>query len=343
MPIEPTHALKKRIKTLENVIVVEDGEIIEQRLDETMQLINITTKPSNHVALCKETSKMVQLNESTRNSFLSLDIPSNKTFKKPLHLFFIANKKAVVHKTAIHVAENTQFKLFESVTGYGDQTINYVSDTHLEADAQLTYTTLSSGDKSVASAIVRNAALKARAVITYTNGVFTNGTTNQENHVLLNGAAAEGIAKTIALTSDTQETLIKTTVEHLAPKSKGLIEHYGVANDASTLIFEGVGKIHKNMRQSEARQSNKGVVIGAQARLDANPLLLIDEHDVEAGHGAAIGRIDEDQLYYLMSRGLNLREAEKLIINGYVAPLQKIIESETIKEHVNTLLSQKIQ
>ena len=68
------------------------------------------------------------------------------------------------------------------------------------------------------------------------------------------------------------------------------------------------------------------------SRLDANPLLLIDEYDVEASHGAAIGKIDEEQLYYLMSRGLTLKVAESLIISGFLSPVLNILSTDALKQ-----------
>ncbi len=98
------------------------------------------------------------------------------------------------------------------------------------------------------------------------------------------------------------------------------------------MVFEGIGKINKNMKRSIARQSNKGIVLGENSRLEANPLLLIDEYDVVASHGASIGKIDDEQLYYLMSRGLSLKVAERLIISGFLSPVLKVLSTNMLKE-----------
>ena len=86
------------------------------------------------------------------------------------------------------------------------------------------------------------------------------------------------------------------------------------------------------MKRSVARQQNKGIVLGVNARLDANPLLLIDEYDVEASHGAAIGKIDEEQLYYLMSRGLTHKNAQRLIISGFLSPVISLMTTKELIE-----------
>ena len=111
---------------------------------------------------------------------------------------------------------------------------------------------------------------------------------------------------------------------------KGVLDD-GTPVDLAT-VFEGIGKINKNMKRSIARQSNKGIVLGINSRLDANPLLLIDEFDVIASHGAAIGKMDDEQLYYLMSRGLTLKNAERLIISGFLSPVLKKLSTDELKE-----------
>jgi Fe-S cluster assembly protein SufD len=95
------------------------------------------------------------------------------------------------------------------------------------------------------------------------------------------------------------------------------------------------------MKRSVARQSNRGIVLGNKSRLDANPLLLIDEFDVVASHGAAIGKMDEEQLYYLMSRGLTLKNAERLIISGFLSPVLEKLTTDGLKEEFIVTVEEK--
>ena len=83
-------------------------------------------------------------------------------------------------------------------------------------------------------------------------------------------------------------------------------------------------------------------MLSEKARGDANPILLIDEYDVKAGHAAGVGKIDEEQLYYLMSRGLTRRAAEILIIYGFLMPFIDDIRSEVIKSEFVKVIERKI-
>ena len=84
------------------------------------------------------------------------------------------------------------------------------------------------------------------------------------------------------------------------------------------------------------------IFLSETARADANPILLIDEYDVKAGHAAGVGKIDEEQLYYLMSRGLTRRAAEVLIIYGFLMPFIDEIRNESIKAEFEKVIARKI-
>jgi Fe-S cluster assembly protein SufD len=84
-------------------------------------------------------------------------------------------------------------------------------------------------------------------------------------------------------------------------------------------------------------------MLSPQARGDANPILLIDEDDVTAGHAASVGRVDPTQLYYLMSRGIPKLEAERLIIHGFLAPVVNEIPIESVQKQLIEVIERKVK
>ena len=99
----------------------------------------------------------------------------------------------------------------------------------------------------------------------------------------------------------------------------------------SQLIFNGIGHILHGAKGADAQQESRVLMLSKQGRGDANPILLIDDNDVTAGHAASVGRIDEEQMYYLMSRGLSKELAERLVIRGFLGPvLNKIPDKHTL-------------
>ncbi|TVP96543.1 MAG: SufD family Fe-S cluster assembly protein [Acholeplasmatales bacterium] len=278
---------------------------------------------------------------SAQAESLHLTVHASQAQAPVLHIIFMADSAPLEKHLHITLDADANLDLMEWVIGSDRHPINVQVTTTLNPRASLRHTTLSDVARDTPLSIMRRAVLAEQANLLSTHAAFASALTHQEQHIHLKGYRAEATARLVALTDGTQEALFKTYIEHHAPDTTSLIEHYGVANAASTLLFEGASIIHKGMKRSRAHQANKGLVIGEQARLDANPLLLIDEYDVEAGHGAAIGRIDEQQLYYLMSRGLTRKSAERLIINGYLAPLKAVIADEALTGHIETLLESK--
>lgn len=84
-------------------------------------------------------------------------------------------------------------------------------------------------------------------------------------------------------------------------------------------------------------------MLSPKARGDANPILLIDEDDVTAGHAASVGQVNPEQVYYLMSRGISKQDAERLIIYGFLAPVVSEIPVEAVRGQLQRLLERKLE
>ena len=106
--------------------------------------------------------------------------------------------------------------------------------------------------------------------------------------------------------------------------------------------INGVGQIEQGMNGSAAFQTLKGVITDDRAQIDVNPILIIDEHDVTAGHAATVGKMEEEVIFYLRSRGITLQDAQRLIINGYLQPIIDEIDDDLIKENVIKLVNERI-
>ena len=123
-------------------------------------------------------------------------------------------------------------------------------------------------------------------------------------------------------------------VNHFARETKSSVNNAGISFENGKNHFRVNGIIKPNMKNSDVRQITKGIILDPTGECLAEPILLIDYYDVKAYHGATIGKISDDDLFYLMSRGLTKEEAFMLIINGLLEPFVKNINNETIKEEV---------
>jgi Fe-S cluster assembly protein SufD len=351
----PSLDLPKEIKEIlkegiENYIVVKDGYIVEEKLTNVFDDVTITDifeidqefhKYYNSESVNSIDSDAFDYNFEEANSGLLIRVKRNKAIPDMLHVFYIQEQGEWNNNTMIILEENSELKYFEYIINYGEASVNFVSNVFALENSNLKYSGISKLNEKAVSAVTRNAFVKRYATVEYSVAEINDSTMDSNTNILLQEEYASGTTKTVAITSKEQEAKFVQLVEHLAKDTEGYIENYGVANNNSTLVFEGIGKIHKDMKRSKAKQQNRGIVLGENSRLDANPLLLIDEFDVEAGHGAAIGKIDEEQLYYLMSRGITLKNAERLIISGFLSPVLENLSNDLLKENFILTVEEK--
>ncbi len=334
-------AITPLIETLDHVIIITDGVITKNTADDLPISLENSVDQTTLIKYFKSDNPIITNNQQNHVAGLSLNVKPGTQVKDPVHIVYIHTKKSASQNLLINVGANAELTLNEYIMAFDASTVDYVSQVHVGENAHLNYHGLVNLNRESLSSINRLTYAERYANLKIKTAQLGHGNTQQDTRIDLHGEHAVGEIKTVALTSKTQEAVIRSIIEHHAKKSEGLIEQYGVAADESFLMFEGIGKIHKGMSQSMAFQHNKGVVLGANARLDANPLLLIDEYDVEAGHGAAIGKIDDEQLYYLMSRGLSEKDAQRLIIHGYLHPIEPMMSNDTIKAYIEDLLKEK--
>lgn len=329
------------IDEFENLIVIKDGELITNTTGEDRLII--TTKAPRAFLKDHFTSDkpVISANQESHTGALHLEVAEGIRLTAPINIVYIHEKKDLVQNTTLTLKKGAFATLNEYLYSESEGTINYLFQARLEQAASLEYSGIVNLDEDTLSTVNRLFKLDATSNVSVKTAQLGNGKTYQDTDIDLVGVHAYGEVKTVALSSGNQEVIINSRINHKARQTEGLIDHYGVANDESFMAFEGTGKIEKGMAKSIAHQHNKGVILGETARLDANPLLLIDEFDVDASHGAAIGKIDEEQLYYLMSRGLSEKDAQRLIINGFLLPLESLMQNEKMKDHINALLEAK--
>lgn len=125
---------------------------------------------------------------------------------------------------------------------------------------------------------------------------------------------------------------------HDVGDTTALMDNYGVAKDESNIVFSGVNYIKNGSKRSNTKQNAKIIVFDKEARGTASPILKIDENDVQASHGAVVGQLNSDHMFYLMSRGLNKEEARMIITLGYLKPI-----SNNFSEEVQSKIEEAIK
>lgn len=158
---------------------------------------------------------------------------------------------------------------------------------------------------------------------------FSDSNISVKTQVNLNKEGANCRWHLASLSSGENRKKFDISFAHHVGHTYALMDNYGVAKEKSEIIFTGVNHILKGAKGSETIQNAKIIVFDEESNGTASPVLKIDENDVKASHGAVVGQLNEDHMFYLMSRGLTKEEARALITLGYLQPISKQFSNET--------------
>ena len=141
-----------------------------------------------------------------------------------------------------------------------------------------------------------------------------------------------------SLANSTVRKEFDVSVYHNAINTFATMDNYGVCRDDAKLIFSGVSKIEKGSSGSKTHQNAKIMVFDERSNGVAKPILKIDENDIEASHAAIVGKINDEHIFYLTSRGLSEDEAKRLITYGYLKPILKGFDDEEMRQRIEGLI-----
>ncbi len=160
--------------------------------------------------------------------------------------------------------------------------------------------------------------------------------------VNLNSENAVCDIKLLSIASNTKNVFTQQ-VKHLVKNTTSNISNVGVAMNLASIMFDTTGKIEKGMNKTRCQQLSRGILMDDGSKVTTKPILLIDEFDCFANHGATIGKMSDDDLFYLMSRGLSKADAFLLILNGIIMPFVNALPKEEYKNEVEAKIKDLIE
>lgn len=298
-------------------------------------------------AISANENKLTALHAALVNGGTFIYVPKNVEVKIPLQAIYSLSGKFGLFNHVLIVAEaNSSLTYIENyVSEDEEETVaNIVAEVYLADGATVHYGAVDHLSAKVTTYVNRRAHVSGRdAKVYWALGQMNDGNTVSENTTYLHGEGSQADTKTVSIGRGEQTQNFTTNIVHYGKHTDGQILKHGVMKDAATSIFNGISKIEDGATKSNGEQTERVLMLSEKARGDANPILLIDENDVTAGHAATVGKIDAVQMYYLMSRGLPRKEAERLIIHGFLAPVVDEIPIDAVKEQLIELIERKVE
>lgn len=253
--------------------------------------------------------RLTALHAALVNGGVFLYVPKNVEITEPIQAIYVHdNAESNLFNHVIVVADDnssvTYVENYISTVESNDGVFNIVAEVLVGNGAKVLFGAVDTLAQGITTYVNRRGVTGRDARIEWALGLMNDGNTISENTTNLIGDGSYGDTKTVVVGRGEQTQNFTTKVVHFGKNSEGYILKHGVMKDSASSIFNGIGKIEHGASKSNAVQESRVLMLSEKARGDANPILLIDEDDVTAGHAASVGRVDPVQLYYLMSRGI---------------------------------------
>ncbi|SDC45553.1 Fe-S cluster assembly protein SufD [Pelagirhabdus alkalitolerans] len=298
-------------------------------------------------AVSVDEHRLTALHAALVNGGVFLYVPKNVVIEEPVQAIFWQEDKdlALFNHVIVVAEENAQVTFVENYISDHEETetvANVISEVIAKDNAKISYGSVDHFAYGTTAYMNRRGVAGRDATIEWALGQMNNGNTISENITHLLGDQSVCFAKAVSVGVGDQTQNFTAKIVNHGKHSNGIILQHGVMKDQASAIFHGIGKIERGGTKANAEQESRVLMLNKDARGDANPILLIDEDDVTAGHAASVGRVDPVQLYYLMSRGISKQEAERLVIHGFLAPVVNEIPIENVREQLTDVIEGKV-
>lgn len=268
----------------------------------------------------------------------NLNIPTNTNANQPIKITLLEDNH---EELIISIGKNSNITMILEVTDHSKEISDYNIKLEIGDNAHVKYLLIAALESKKAI-INHDVITNKNSDLQFLAGLVSDKLIAKIN-CLVSGEGSNVDIKSVTVSSDENHQTVDVYLHHKAPNTNGNMTNVGIANKMGTIVLNGVEKIDKGMKNCNVYQTLRGIITSDDARIDVNPILLIDEYDLQgAGHAATVGKIDEEALYYLMSRGLTKYDAEKLIINGFLKPIIDEIDDEELKERFINLVNTRI-
>ncbi|MGE5431151.1 MAG: Fe-S cluster assembly protein SufD, partial [Syntrophomonadaceae bacterium] len=173
---------------------------------------------------------------------------------------------------------------------------------------------------------------------------FTYGGSLVRNdlNAVLGGEYAEANLNGLYLAEGKRHIDNHTVIDHAVPHCNSNELYKGILDDKGRGVFNGKVVVRKDAQKTQAYQSNKNLLLSRNAKIDTKPQLEIFADDVKCSHGATVGQLNEEAVFYLQSRGVGIEAAQSILINAFASDVTDLINIEQLKETVNEQILGKL-
>lgn len=291
---------------------------------------------------------LVWLNTAFAQDGVFVYVPDGVVMEKPLQIVNLLRAKAdllAFQRNLVVLGEGAQATLLicDHTLSRDNFLMNNVTEVYVGENARMNYYQVQNqhlGASQINSVFVseqRNSAFDANIVTLYGKMIRNN------LYVSLNGEGGACDLHGLYLLDKNQQVDNFSYIDHIAPHCTSNEHFKGVLDDVSLANFSGCIRVEPGAQKTEAYQSNNNLLLTDTARVNTKPQLIIDADDVKCSHGATVGQIDEEAMFYLRSRGIGAAEARMMMMFGFAHDITRRVKLQPLREKIDDMIERRLR
>lgn len=285
----------------------------------------------------------VALNTAFLEDGAFIKVPRGVTAAAPIYILFVStgDEPIASHpRSLIIVGDDSQASIIEDYLALGESSYFTNAVTEIVAGQNSViehYKLQAESDEAFHVSTVQVSQARSSSFTSHSIS-FGGALARNDVNVALNGDGAECTLNGLYITANQQHVDNHTVIDHLKPHCSSRELYKGILDDRSSAVFNGSIIVRKDAQKTDARQSNKNLLLSEGAIINSKPQLEINADDVKCTHGTSIGHLDEDSIYYLRSRGVGLNEARTVLTYGFANDVLNRMKLDAVRVRLECAL-----
>lgn len=294
-----------------------------------------------------EDNKFAALNSAVWSGGSFVYVPKGVTVELPLQAYFRLNVANIgqFERSLIIADEGSRVHYVEGCTAPQYTTNSFhsgVIEIVVKKGARVRYTTIQNWSTNVYNLVTQRAKVEANGTMEWVDCNLGSKMTMKYPSTYLMGPGAHGEILSVAFAGKGQLQDAGGKVIHFAPNTSSKITSKSISKDGGRSSYRGLLKVYKGAKNVRSNVACDALLLDPASRSDTYPTIEVDEEDVTIGHEASVSKVGEEQLFYLMSRGLTQEEATTMVVSGFIEPLVKELPMEYAVE-MNRLIQLQME
>ena len=283
---------------------------------------------------------LVALNTMLANDGAALQVPAGQD-AGAIQLVTVSGGASDFHpRHRISIGAGSRLTIIEVSIGAGNYLLNTVAEIHVEEGGHLTHIRLQHEAQTAFHLSTTYVGIAAGGTYHSFTLNLGAGLSRTEVHAHLNGAGATAHLNAAQMLRSRQHADFTTVISHMAPECKSRQTVKNALRDHSRGVFQGRIEVDRTAQKTDGYQMNHTLLLSPFAEINSKPELEIFADDVKCSHGATVGELDAEQIFYLRSRGVPEAEAKSVLVDAFLSDALDSIEDETIGAYLGVVVAQ---